>query len=244
VTAGVDLAVVGMEPRSLAEGARRVARTVITVGWQDADRIPQVLATDARARPRVRLGGQEVQLPLPGRHQALNAEFAWVVGEAVGIDADAAAKALATVTVPGGRSELSQVGRLTILNDCYNANPHSFAASIATAADLRRGRRLVFVAGTMRELGAEAARLHRAVAAQIVALDPELIAAVGEFVPAFQPWAETLGDRLITAADAPAMGPLLAARLRGDEVLVLKGSRGAALERILPAITGRAAAPH
>ncbi len=244
VTAGVQLAVVGTEPPSLAVGARRVARRVITVGWQDADRIPDVMATDALARPRVRLGGQEVQLPLPGRHQALNAEFAWAVAESVGIGAAAAAHALASVTVPGGRSELSQVGALTILNDCYNANPHSFAASIATARALRHGRRLVFVAGTMRELGPDAARLHREVAAQIVALDPELIAAVGEFVPAFAPWAGTLGERLITADDAPAMGPRLAARLKGDEVLVLKGSRGAALERILPAITGRAVAPH
>jgi UDP-N-acetylmuramyl pentapeptide synthase len=244
VTAGVELAVVGTEPPALAVAARRVAGAVITVGWQDADRIPRVLSTDALARPRVRLGGEDVQLPLPGRHQALNAQFAWTVAQAVGIDAAAVAAALAAVTVPGGRSELTQSGALTILNDCYNANPHSFAASIATAGALRRGRRLVFVAGTMRELGPDAARLHREVAAQVVALDPELIAAVGEFVPAFAPWATALGDRLITADDAPAMGPLLASRLRGDEVLVLKGSRGAALERILPAVTGRAAAPH
>jgi UDP-N-acetylmuramoyl-tripeptide--D-alanyl-D-alanine ligase len=180
-----------------------------------------------------------VQLPLPGRHQALNAEFAWAVAGAVDIDAREAANALASVTVPGGRSELSQVGTLTILNDCYNANPHSFAASIATAGELRRGRRLVFVAGTMRELGPDADRLHREVAEQIVALDPELIAAVGEFVPAFQRWAPALGDRLIAAEDAPAMGPMLASRLRGTEVLVLKGSRGAALERILPALTAK-----
>lgn len=244
VTDGVGLAVVGTEPAALAAGARRVARKVITVGWEDADRIPQVLSTDALARPKVRLGGQDVQLPLPGRHQALNAEFAWAVAGSVGISAGAVAGALAGVTVPGGRSELSQVGRLTILNDCYNANPHSFTASIATAAELRRGRRLVFVAGTMRELGPDAARLHREVAAQIVALEPDLIAAVGEFVPAFALWAGQLGERLIVADDAPAMGPLLASRLQGDEVLVLKGSRGAALERILPAITGRAAAPH
>ncbi len=244
VTAGVDLAVVGLEPPSLAAGARKAARRVITVGWSGADRVPVVLGTDALARPRVRVGGLEVQLPLPGKHQALNAEFAWAVAQAAGIGAEAVAKALASVTVPGGRSELTQVGALTILNDCYNANPHSFAASIATAGELRHGRRLVFVAGTMRELGPDADRLHREVAEQIVALDPELIAAVGEFVPAFQQWAPVLGDRLVTADDAPAMGPLLASRLRGDEVLVLKGSRGAALERILPAITGRAAAPH
>jgi hypothetical protein len=67
---------------------------------------------------------------------------------------------------------------------------------------------------------------------------------VGEFVPAFAPWSAELGDRLVGAPDAESMGPLLAQRLTGDEVLVLKGSRGATLERILPAITGRALGPH
>jgi len=67
-----------------------------------------------------------------------------------------------------------------------------------------------------------------------------VLAAVGDFVPALAPWRSRLGDRLITAADAPAIGPLVAARLRGDEVIVLKASRGVALERILPSLLERA----
>jgi UDP-N-acetylmuramoyl-tripeptide--D-alanyl-D-alanine ligase len=244
VTAGVPLAVVGVEPPALAEGARRAAQRTITVGWSGADRVPDVLGHDALARPRVRLDGHEVQLPLPGRHQALNALFAWVVAESLGLESARVAEALAQVAVPGGRSELLQEGGLTILNDSYNANPHSFGTAIATARDLRAGRRLVFVAGTMRELGVDAEALHCEVAARIVELDPDVIAAVGEFVPAFAPHAARLGDRLVAAPDAVAMGPLLAARLRGDEVVVLKGSRGAALERILPAVLGRSASAH
>ncbi|HEX5632146.1 MAG TPA: UDP-N-acetylmuramoyl-tripeptide--D-alanyl-D-alanine ligase [Gemmatimonadales bacterium] len=244
VAEGVPFAVSGVEPPSLAEGIRRVAARTVTVGWSGADRIPEVVGTDRLARPTVRLGGREVALPLPGRHQALNAAFAWAVAEHLGVDLEAAARALDAVTVPGGRSELTHAGGLTILNDCYNANPHSFGTTIATARELRKGRRLVFVAGTMRELGDDAPRLHREVAEQIAALDPEVIAAVGEFVPAFAPHAARLGDRLLTAPDAPAMGALLASRLQGDEVLVLKGSRGAALERILPAVTGRSVDPH
>ena len=244
VAAGVPLAVVGVEPPSLAAGARHAARRTISVGWAGADRQPDVIGHDALARPRVRLGGHEVQLPLPGRHQALNALFAWVVAESLGLEPAQVAEALAQVTVPGGRSELLQAGGLTILNDCYNANPHSFGTAIATAAELRKGRRLVFVAGTMRELGDDAEALHLEVAERIVALDPELVAAVGEFVPAFAPHAARLGDRLVSAPDAPAMGLLLAARLAGDEVVVLKGSRGAALERILPAVLGRSVSPH
>lgn len=240
VTAGVALAVVGVEPPSLAEGARRAARRAIAVGWSGADRVPEVTGLDALARPAVRLDGRVVQLPLPGRHQALNATFAWEVGRACGVDPAAAAAALEQVTVPGGRSELRQEGQLTILNDCYNANPHSFRAAIATARTLRPGRRLVFAAGTMLELGDDAARLHREVAEELVALEPELLAAVGEFVPALAPYRDRLGDRLVTAADAPALAPLLAERLRGDEVVVLKASRGVALERIIPALVARA----
>jgi len=244
VTAGVPLAVVGMDPPSLAEGARRVAGRVVTVGWTGAERVPDVLGHDVLARPRVRLGAHEVQLPLPGRHQAVNALFAWVVAEWLVLEPEKVAEALRHVTVPGGRSELLQQGELTVLNDCYNANPHSFDTAIATASELRTGRRLVFVAGTMRELGDDADALHREVAERILRLDPELVAAVGDFVPAFAPHAARLGDRLLTAPDAPTMGPLLAARLAGNEVVVLKGSRGAALERILPAILGRPVSPH
>jgi UDP-N-acetylmuramoyl-tripeptide--D-alanyl-D-alanine ligase len=98
----------------------------------------------------------------------------------------------------------------------------------------------VFVAGTMRELGAQSPVLHAQVARELVDLEPDLLAAVGDFVPALEPYQAQLGDRLVTAADPLALAPLLGGRLRGDEVVVLKASRGVALERILPALTARA----
>jgi UDP-N-acetylmuramoyl-tripeptide--D-alanyl-D-alanine ligase len=133
-----------------------------------------------------------------------------------------------------------EAGGLTILNDCYNANPQSFRAAIATAGALRDARRLVFIAGTMRELGSESARLHAEIARALVELAPDVLGAVGDFVPALAPHAARLGDRLVTAADPVTLGPLIAARLQGGEVVVLKASRGVALERILPALTVRA----
>ena len=75
---------------------------------------------------------------------------------------------------------------------------------------------------------------------ELVDLEPDLLAAVGDFVPALEPYAAQLGDRLVTAADPPALAPLLASGSAGDEVVVLKASRGVALERILPALTARA----
>ena len=153
------------------------------------------------------------------------------------------ASALGSLVLPGGRGELIQHGGLTVLNDAYNANPASFLAVMDVARAMRGGRRLVFVAGTMRELGQDSARYHREVADALVALAPELLAAVGEFVPALEPHRAVLGDRLLTAPDAVALGPLLAARLQGDELVVLKASRGPALERILPSLGITATAP-
>jgi UDP-N-acetylmuramoyl-tripeptide--D-alanyl-D-alanine ligase len=239
LTEGVPLAIVGTDPPALAEGAERLARRVLTAGLRGAAVVPERVELDPEARPIITIGGEVFTLAARGLHQADNAIRVWAVVEELGLDHGAAARALERFTIPGGRGELLQVGQLTILNDCYNANPQSFRAAIATAKALRGARRLVFVAGTMRELGASSAALHREVAEALVKLDPELLAAVGEFVPALAPHAERLGERLVGAPDPVALGPLLGERLRGDEVVVLKASRGVALERILPALTGR-----
>jgi UDP-N-acetylmuramoyl-tripeptide--D-alanyl-D-alanine ligase len=240
LSADVPLAVVGADPPALAEGARRRAKRVRTAALQGADLVPERVEVGPDARPILTLGGRTFTLAARGLHQADNAVRVWAVGEELGLDPAQVAGALERFTLPGGRGELLQVGSLTVLNDCYNANPQSFRSAIATARSLRRGRPLVFVAGTMRELGADSATLHRRVAFELVDLGPDLLAAVGEFVPALEPYAEQLGERLVTAPDPLALAPLLSERLRGDEVVVLKASRGVALERILPALTARA----
>ena len=169
--------------------------------------------------------------------------FAWAIAKELQLDLDVVAVALEQFNVPGGRGELTQHGGLTILNDSYNANPQSFATAIALAQELRAGRRLVFVAGSMHELGDHAPELHREVAGWLADLEPAVLALVGDFVPAFAAYRDRYVGRLIEAPDAEGMGTLLAERLQGDELVVLKGSRGVTLERILPAILRRPAAP-
>jgi UDP-N-acetylmuramoyl-tripeptide--D-alanyl-D-alanine ligase len=240
LTDGVPLAIVGTDPPALAAGARTRARTVRTAGLREADLTPTSVTLDSGAQPVITIGSTSFTLAARGLHQADNAVRVWAVVEALGLDLGAAAAALERFSIPGGRGELIQTGNLTILNDCYNANPQSFRAAIATANAIRGNRRLVFVAGTMRELGEDAAALHREIAEALVDLHPELIAAVGDFVPALEPFAGALRHRLVTAPDPLALAPLLAERLRGDEIVVLKASRGVALERILPALKARA----
>jgi UDP-N-acetylmuramoyl-tripeptide--D-alanyl-D-alanine ligase len=238
----VPVALVGVAPPELADGARaRGAGQVITVGFKGAELHPEAVELLADGRPRLTIDSRVITLPVLGLHQAANALLAWGVARALKVDLDRAAAALESVTLPSGRGEVFQAGSFTLLNDSYNANPASFRAVIDLARRIRGSRRLVFVAGTMLELGAEADRLHREIAEALVDLHPDLLAVVGAFVPAVEPWAAALGDRLITAANGPALAPILTARLRGGELVVLKASRGMALERIIPAITSPAA---
>jgi UDP-N-acetylmuramoyl-tripeptide--D-alanyl-D-alanine ligase len=200
----------------------------------DADVAPDAVTVGPDGRARIWVDGVTFTLPYAGLHLAANAMLAWALVRSLDLDRPRAARALESVTLPGGRSEVVTRGGMTIVNDAYNANPESFAAAIATARAMRAGRPLVFVAGTMRELGPRAPGLHADVMRQLVELDPTILAVVGDFVEASAPYAARLGNRLLTADDPVQLGPALAARLAGDELVFLKASRGVALERILP----------
>ncbi|HET9065204.1 MAG TPA: UDP-N-acetylmuramoyl-tripeptide--D-alanyl-D-alanine ligase [Gemmatimonadales bacterium] len=240
LTRDVPRVITGVVPADLADGARaRGAVMVTTAGLAAADQVPDRVEMTADGCPRVTVDGHTFRLTARGRHQAGNAMFAWSVARHLALDLAAAAAALEQFALPGGRGELSQHGDLTILNDGYNANPESFAAAIALASELRAGRRLIFVAGTMKELGAHEASLHDAVTESLMGLAPELLVLVGEFVPAFARVGAGYAGDVLTAPTAAEAGTLLAPRVTGRELLVLKGSRGAALEQLLPAILSR-----
>jgi UDP-N-acetylmuramoyl-tripeptide--D-alanyl-D-alanine ligase len=232
---GVPVAIVGLDPPELAQEARRRSRTILAGARPPADVRADAVALDAEGRCVLRWLGREVTLPLFGLHQGDNAMIALAAAREAGVDPPAALDALAGVTVPGGRGRVVHQGDLTIIDDTYNANPGSLARAVESAAWLarERGRPLAVVVGTMLELGPDSARLHAAAAADIVRRGPALVAAVGEFAAAFAPYRERFGERLLVAADAAALGPELRAALHGNEVVLLKASRGVALERVL-----------
>lgn len=235
---GTAVAIVGTEPATLAAAARRLTRT-ITAGRREADVVPDAADLDDEGRVRLTWRGETVTIPAAGFHQIDNAMLALAVAGEVGVPAAAAVAGLAAVALPGGRGNVRTVGELLVIDDTYNANPASLASALGFARWLadRRARPLAVVVGSMLELGAESARLHAAAAREILAARPALVAAVGDFAAAFAAAAPALGDRLLAAPDAEALGPRLRAALRGDEVVLLKASRGVALERVLPHLT-------
>lgn len=241
--ADAPLAVVGTSPPELAARARALAAKVIVAGsgegaeWRAAG---VELGADGRARFAVR--GTRVELPVPGRHMVDNALIALAAADAAGAALPAAAAAIKAAVLPGGRSEILEIRGVTVINDCYNSNPASLVAALDLLAAVRGTRRGVAVVGTMRELGAESARLHRDAARAVRDAGPAVIAAIGDFAAPFSELRGELGGaRLVTGATpAEVAGPLRAELLPGDVVL-LKASRGVALERIIPMLWPEAA---
>lgn len=181
--------------------------------------------------------GTEVHLPLPGRWNVRNALLALGLAEAWGVPAESAVRGIEAVPAPTLRGEWRRFGELRVLADCYNSNPPSAAAALELIAEIPAAGRKVAVLGTMRELGDTAADLHREtaeVAAGRVGDGLDLLVATGAFVQAFGDLAGTLGDRLVRCEDPVAAYDAVAASFAGNEMVLLKGSRGEELERWLP----------
>ena len=233
--AGAGLALVGAEPPTLAARARTVAPNALVAGLEDdADRRPDRWRLGADGRVEIVFRGVAFLLPLVGRHQAANAMLVLALAEALGLDLDAVAAALREVTLPPGRWEVRRAAGRTIIHDAYNANPASVRAALDTVAAIAAGRPVVLLLGSMLELGDLAPQAHAEAADAAMTLDPALVGAVGDFVPAFGRHAAVLGDRLVTAVDADALGRAVAARLPASALVLVKASRGVRLERALP----------
>lgn len=232
---GVPLAVVGTKPPDLATRARAMAGRTVTAGLDVfADISPDSWSVGDRGHVTLAFRGHSVTLPVVGKHQASNAVIALAVGVTIGVDAADAVGALATVSVPKGRCHLIEAGGLAILDDTYNANPASLLASLEAVRDIHYDRPVVVAVGTMLEMGTARERAHREMAQAIVGEKPALIGAVGDFVPALTALGAAVQDRLVTADTPEALGEALKARLRGNEFILLKASRGVGLERAIP----------
>ncbi|MGA1308382.1 MAG: UDP-N-acetylmuramoyl-tripeptide--D-alanyl-D-alanine ligase [Gemmatimonadaceae bacterium] len=226
----VPIAVVpAAEPAVVAEATRRAGRVVAVT-------VPTASGVHPDGRGWIEQEGTRVELPLRGRHNVANAALALAVGREFGIAAADAARGIAAMPLPAMRSAVTPLGRALLVNDAYNANPGSAKAALALLADVGVGRQRVVVLGTMRELGAAAPRAHREVAEAALAGGFDLICGIGEFVPALESLA--LGDpRLLLAADVDELWPQLQPRLHPDAAILLKASRGVALERLVPPLT-------
>ena len=219
------------DPAVRAMAARTAAEVVLVGRAADA----AVRAADVRleaGRPRFELvtpvGSAPVALPLVGAHHVGNALAAAAVALRLGGTPAGVAAAL-DGAAPASRWRMEVTDRpdgVTVINDAYNANPDSMRAALAALTDLGAGRRTWAVLGPMGELGEQAAAAHAGVAAEAHRLGVARLVAVG--APDYG------AERAVPDVDAAL--ELLRAELAPGDVVLVKASRAAGLERLAAAL--------
>jgi len=192
----------------------------------------------------LRVGGRRhpVRTPALGRHAVHNGLAAAAVGVEAGLTLDEIARGLADGWSAPHRSELVHVGGVSLLDDTYNASPESVRAALAFLAEtpVGRGRRLA-VLGDMLELGPSERALHEAIGARAAEVLDGLVA-VGDRGRWIADAARAAGlARVDTADDADQALAAVERALspRAGDLLLVKGSRGIALDRLVAALLGR-----
>jgi UDP-N-acetylmuramoyl-tripeptide--D-alanyl-D-alanine ligase len=242
---GVALGIAPAAQPEIAAAARARAARVVVAGLDDGDVRASSWRLDADGTGRVVVDGVEVHVPLRGAHNLRNAMLALAVARELGVTLAEAATGIRAMPAPSMRMAWETIGRAVVLNDAYNANPPSMRAAFELVAAVGDGRPRVAVLGTMLELGAETERLHREVARAALSGTFDVVAGVGLMADALAAEGRaddgTVDPRVVTAADAEELWPLLEPRLAPDALILLKGSRGMRLERLVPHLTAWAA---
>ena len=177
------------------------------------------------------LAGVEVAMPLEGVHHARNLLLALAVARELGLEP--ARWQPLEVALPGGRSRRLELGGVRLLDETYNASPEAVLASLDLLAR-QPGRRFA-VLGTMLELGDQSLALHREVAARALSLGLDGLVVVDGGPEGEAMLAAAQGLARLERVDTPAAAAEpLGQWLEPGDVLLLKASRGVALEQLIP----------
>jgi len=178
--------------------------------------------------------GLQIHFPLFGNHNVTNVLAAITVASTLGVCAAAIQRGIEAIQPVPGRSQVIR-GHCTIVNDAYNANPESMAATMRFITELPPCGRILLVLGSMLELGDASARAHADLGELIAEAEPDAVFLFGEETAATAQVLAAAGYRrplLWTTWYEELEAAVLNAVRRGDTVL-LKGSRGVALDRLV-----------
>lgn len=207
-------------------------RPTVTYGL-DPSRAPDISAADIEVTPRgirFTVARRRFTLKLAGDYNVPNALAAIAVARHLGVPYEAMIARLARVKPEGDRSRLIRKGGVTLIADCYNANPTSTAAAIAALRRFPGASRRIAVLGAMRELGEHEVAAHHDIGAAAGALD--IVVTVGPDARQYRNGAAGAAE-WHTLDDRNTVAPFLAAALRPGDVVLFKGSHSERLEEIV-----------
>jgi UDP-N-acetylmuramoyl-tripeptide--D-alanyl-D-alanine ligase len=240
------------EPMVLSRIPKHLRR--ITFG-KSADAHVRLVNRSVGARSRVRVGIAndmvaarvepfiETEIALLGESAALNCTAA-IAGVAAmratpleSHELDSIAAALTAVQPVAGRLASTSINGIFVIDDTYNSNPRSIRAALAAACEVADGfgARLVIAMGDMLELGDQSASAHQDAIRDVMRSRPAAFVAVGPEMNSATAVVSRDANTtaILTAPDSIAAAKIIAGLMRPGDVLLVKGSRGIAMERII-----------
>ncbi len=182
-------------------------------------------------------GRHQFRLGLAGDYNVPNALAAIAVGRHLSIPFAAIEARLSRVRPVGDRSRLIHKGGVTLISDCYNANPTSMLAALTGLKRFPRAGRRIAVLGAMRELGPDEKQLHREVGHAADGLD--LVITVGPAATAYRNGTTDSSLEWINARDGGEGAKVLLSVLRPGDVVLFKASHAEHLEDAVTVVTER-----
>lgn len=232
----------GDDPFVRAMGSRTSARVVYYGMNSDVDVQALHLKSSAAGTAfECRWKGSAVPMfvPAPGIHNVYNALAAVATGLELGLDTESACRGLARFEPGKMRLNIRSYQEITVIDDTYNASPLSMAAAIGVLESVAQGRKLAAI-GDMLELGAAARSAHENVGIQLAAAGVVCVLTLGELARMAGAAAQRSGvPAVVHCPDHQAAVRELRQRLLPGDTLLIKGSRGMAMEKLLSVFTDR-----
>lgn len=229
---------------------RRARCSVVSFGLRNHADVQgsEIRRRGKRVEFRFQITGRQrahrVSLAIPGTHNVSNALAAVAVGHVLGLSMAKVAEGLSRVRPVAMRSHVYSRQGLTIIQDCYNANPDSMKAAVTLLKNLGEHTRTIAVLADMLELGEDARTLHREVGAHVADSRISFLIACGALGKDVARGAAARGmsrSRIIETQRVREAASVLRALAEPGDVVLLKASRGMKMETVLDALTRHAA---
>jgi UDP-N-acetylmuramoyl-tripeptide--D-alanyl-D-alanine ligase len=227
--------IINADCEQLLDACRSTRAEFTTFGKSEGCDIQARNITFSASASRFTIDGTQIDLPLPGAGNVENALAAFSICRQFEITINDFAEIIKTLPSVPMRAEILQIGNLTVLNDCYNANP----ASVKNALDMlvtlgsEKKQRLVFLCGDMAELGEHAEKLHAQLADSITKAKVRLLLTVGDLAKVTAETTKTLAQYDLhtkSFADTVSACNNLHKYIKDYDIVLVKGSRVAKLE--------------
>lgn len=202
---------------------------------KDADVRGTIIDLNDAGCPRFKLNeNTDILLQIAGLHNINNALAAAAVAMQFGFTNEEIKSGLESFKAYSKRMQIVKGKGITFINDAYNANPSSMTAAFNTVSAMTKNGKIYLVLGDMFELGGYAHQLHRDVLINALGINPDLICVMGNhMIEAAESINGNSRERIERFETHEEMAGYLAERLADDDIVLVKGSRGMAMEKVI-----------